>query len=320
MPSTLEVPTPSSSSLIRRRFDTDAIVPKVGELIKLRFSVVFEGPGSALSSSALTTLSDGRQAQHSALVLSVGFDIGVDAASSFLLITAYPIPAYSNAHQESPEYSSAAEWLAACPEWKRNRHVPVPPAPMDSTPPGFSVQLSPTHDGQNGREPFVDRKPCWVVLQKFTVAMPFTRTYKTYKTDVIFPMSDVLALQHYERTLSPLPNASSTTTTSNTTTTVNCYMGYEQERSPEVQALYRSLGQDFCGGVLEYPEESDDDSDDDGDDQDYTPLEVSRIFAPWISYMAAEVEEHDKKVARQKCERTISWIEQIMFSDEEGDS
>jgi hypothetical protein len=290
-------PPTSSSVFIVRRFDRDGIVPKVGEVIKLRFPATIAGPGSALSASALTTLSNGRQNQHSALVLSTTFDMRPGSAS--LLITAYPMPAYSNTKHDCPEFENAEEWLLAQPAWKQNRHVPVPPA---TAPSAFPRRLSPTYIGPSGqREPWADRIPCWVALTPVLVSLPMTRTWKAYKLDVMFPGTDVALLRQYEATLPPIPAIP---------TTINCY--YEPDPPLEVQALYRSLGQDYCGGeIIECGGRSDDESDD-NEEENYTPLQVSRLFAPWVPWMAAEVQEHDRREAEDKNKRTLSWIERLI--------
>jgi len=129
-----------------------------------------------------------------------------------------------------------------------------------------------------------------------------TRTWKAYKLDVMFPGTDVAHLRQYEATLPPIPAIP---------TTVSCY--YEPDPPLEVQALYRSLGQDYCGGgeIIECGGRSDDESDD-NEEENYTPLQVSRLFAPWVPWMAAEVQEHDRREIEDKNKRTLSWIERLI--------
>lgn len=134
----------------------------------------------------------------------------MDRASSFLLITAYSIRAYSNAHQECPQMRTLQNG------WPYDSHgsgidmYPFRILLWSLHPPCFALKLSPSRNVLSGqREPFVDCKPSQVVLPKFAITVPIRYSCKAYKTGIIFPRSDVVGLQQYELTLPTLPDASS---------------------------------------------------------------------------------------------------------------
>jgi hypothetical protein len=74
------------------------------------------GSASSDSSSGKT-----RNTPHSAIVITA------ETSANALLLTVYPVPAYSNAAQETP-HSTSEDWLASQPEDFRKLHIPLSPA------------------------------------------------------------------------------------------------------------------------------------------------------------------------------------------------
>jgi hypothetical protein len=287
-----------SSPLSLRRYPTSP-PPLVGELIKLRFPAILHGPNSHLSSSALTTLSSGRQPQHSALVLSVRPNI----AQRSITIVAYPVPSYSNASTET-SYDSAEAWLAEQPEWKRRRHVAVPPVVG-----GEGPVLRPTCNGEG----WEDRRPCWVLLQEITVELPFERAWKAYTHTVCFSQEEVFTLQAWAQMLPPLPPANANHASQATEVAANVCFAHEP--SKEVYGLFRGLGQEW--------EEEEDWTGEEEEGDGVGPIGWARVFAQWIPWAKEEVVELERRQTEERNKRTRSWVERVMFgggseSGEEG--
>jgi hypothetical protein len=178
--------------------------------------------------SALSVSSSGktRNTPHSAIVITA------ETSANALLLTVYPVPAYSNAAQETP-HSTSEDWLASQHEDFRKLHIPLSPATSRTKPAEFTHIPNPTQSGPNGREPYVDRLPCWIKVERISLRIPYSQPWKSFSHDIKFPQEDIIALDQYEVSLAM------------TTLTVNLFKG--PELLVEVCELYPSLSQSYPG-------------------------------------------------------------------------
>jgi hypothetical protein len=208
----------------------------------------------------------------------------------------------SSIFQRGQRNSLQEDWLASQPEDFRELHIPLPPATSQTGLAGFTHIFNPTQSGPNGREPYVDRLPCWIKVERMSLRIPYSQSWNSY---IRFPMEDMVALARYRESL--------------TATTHTVKLDQVPELSAEVRELYASLSQSYP--ELEFgpntyitlcPDGEEDDSDEDG----ISPREFNRLLAPWNSSLAAQVLEEDRQDVAERYRRIRSWIEDFVFSEE----
>jgi len=114
------------------------VIPKIGEIIAIRFSQDLFGPGSDLGTHHDLPCRATQYNYHHAVVIRI-------VMASHVSFTILPIPAYSSADPGSG--LSSTSWLLAQSDDFQRLHIPVPfedptqPYPPFSTPAGFGPPL-----------------------------------------------------------------------------------------------------------------------------------------------------------------------------------
>lgn len=169
------------------------------------------------------------------------------------------------------------------------------------TPPEFGDPVKPLSK-VDGTEYF-NRRPSWILVQEFIVAVPFTATWKSYN-DIRFPLEDVVRLTEYYKTLQPSTINNDTNITANMVQLPDLPypLPWFQDFSDSYNAVMHIID----------PDSDDYDPKDDDDCPQYdTHLDFLRSIGTndpeWIKLL----EEDDRRKQDEKEERIKGWLEQV---------
>ena len=233
------------------------MLPLVGQLVKMRLNRPLDGPGSEYLSSAAPT----RATVHNyrtAVVVSVRNDAHLQR----LMVTVYPIPAYTGAQLLGMDSQG---WVAQLPETKRRQLVPMPYVGhedgenLKTIPEGFGEPVRPLSANGGG---YVDRVPRWILVEEHVVHLAWTAMWKSFHPDVRFTTSDLDRLQSYASRLQIISHQSNP----NSNLGVNMLQTPEEYSHP--RGIFEEVLDGFRGVVHYLPEDGEDEEVDGGIDED----------------------------------------------------
>lgn len=163
--------TAGTYQLVPHTYETDGILPRPREAIKIRLPRPISGPGSAQGSSHnssdyyTATTTRHRQNYHTAFVM----DASLDLRGRVINLKLWPTPSYSGATVEG--FSSPIAYVSSLDQHRRDRLIPVPftaraGMPIAETPTSFGPPL--VIGG------YQDRQPSWVLLELHSATLRFT--------------------------------------------------------------------------------------------------------------------------------------------------
>ncbi|KAF8419432.1 hypothetical protein EV426DRAFT_288333 [Tirmania nivea] len=304
-PPTQSLPPPTSatakSTWITHRYQQDNVFPRLGQLVKVRLDQPLSGPGSSHVSSHAPTSATPKN-YHSAVVLSVYND----ARLRHMVLTVFPIPAYTGARFDGIESET---WVAQQAVERRRKHIPMPfiggndDQYTHTIPEGFGEPVRPVYaDGSR----YLDRVPSWIFTEVHFVHLPWATIWKSFHPDVSFTTPDIQRLQAWDTHLQVL----SMNSNPNNNLTVNMLhipedythpRGVFEELFAEVQGVVHYLSEDeeIEVGALEEEEDA---------PRVGSMLELVRMIGTADEATMRWVAEEDERINGEREEWIEEWL------------
>lgn len=158
--------------LVPHTYESDGVLPRPREAIKIPLSLPLSGPGSAQGSSQnssdfSTAIATRRRLNYHTVYV---MDASLDLRRRVVHLKVWPTPSYSGAILEG--FSSSVAYVASLDQQHRDHHIPVPfvnqagALPIPETPTSFG---SPLVIGG-----YQDQQPSWVLLHPQSAHLRFT--------------------------------------------------------------------------------------------------------------------------------------------------
>ena len=161
-----------SRTLVSYKYAKGRNLPRLGEIIAIRFSQDLFGPGSEIATCRNLPSGATQYNYHHAIVVRIAVD---DAIS----LTILPMPAYSST--DPVLRLSSTSWLLAQPDDFQRLHIPVP-YEEDPTQPHLPFPVPAGFPGSLEIGGWKNSRPSWVQAVPQVVELEETTTVRIFST------------------------------------------------------------------------------------------------------------------------------------------